>query len=74
MGWFEGPQFVFLTPGGGNKDNFLFRQSTAKKNFSASGLKMAFKPQFFKYREVHDAEFIVFVHEIVGLIGTNIVW
>ena len=28
---------------------------------------------FFKYREVHVAEFIVSVHEIVELMGTNIV-
>ena len=32
-----------------------------------------FKTTILKYREVHDAEFILSVHEIVGLIGTNTV-
>jgi hypothetical protein len=30
--------------------------------------------QFFKYRLVHDAEFIVSIHEIVEMIGTNFMW
>jgi hypothetical protein len=30
-------------------------------------------PKFLKYREVHDVELIVSVHEIVEMIGTNFV-
>ena len=51
----------------------LFRQSTARKVWPSCGVKRALKPRFFKYREVHDVEFIVSVHEIVELMGTNIV-
>ena len=53
--------------------HLLFRQSKARKFWSSCGLKRALKPHFLKYREVHYAEFIVSIHEIVGLIGTNIV-
>ena len=72
MGGCEGARFVFLTPGGGDNAFLLFHQNFARKVRSSWVLKMSLKAQCLKYRDVHDAELIASIHEIMGLFGTDI--
>jgi hypothetical protein len=69
------------TPGVGNFDvmevlyipHILFRHSTAKKYLYPLWVENVFNTTIFKKNEVHVAESIVSIHEIVEMIGTSFV-
>ena len=67
----EGSWFVFITPGVGAK-HISGSCKAPRENFSLRvGWKRVLKPKCFKFRDVHDAEFILSVLEIVELIGSQ---
>ena len=68
----EGARFVFLTPGGGDNAFLLFHQIIARKFRSSWVLKMSLKAIYLKYSDVHDAELIASIHEVMELFGTDI--